>query len=119
MLWVAGVGGLVAGPHEEDAPNLNRKHWHLADALLRETDHSPKGADSAAQGAWRWGMGLWGGGGGGIPAVGSPQGALSQGSEVQGFSLWERNHTEWSVSVCCPGLKINPRLPVSLQNKRS
>ena len=49
-LWSAGVGGLGAGTHEEDTPNPNRELWQLAAALLMETEHSPKGADSVVQG---------------------------------------------------------------------
>ena len=60
-LWAAGVGGLRTGPHEEDAPNPNRERWHLAAALLMETEHSPEGADSAAHGGWGQGVGLCGG----------------------------------------------------------
>ena len=58
-LWAAGVGGLGAGTHE-DAPNPNRGLWQLAAALLMETEHSPKGADSAAQGGQGQAVGLWG-----------------------------------------------------------
>ena len=55
---VLGKGGAVgsrsgwprAGPHKEDAPNPNRELWQLAAALLMETEHSPKGADSVVQG---------------------------------------------------------------------
>ena len=50
VLWAAGVDGLGAGPHKEDAPNPNRELWELAAVLLMETEHSPEGADSVVQG---------------------------------------------------------------------
>ena len=60
MLGAAGVVGLGAGPHKEDAPNPNRELWHLAAGLLMETEHSPEGADSAAHGGQGQAVGLWG-----------------------------------------------------------
>ena len=37
---------------------------------------------------------------GGIPAASSLWGSLSQRSEVQDFSLWERNHTRSGLCLC-------------------
>ena len=116
MLWAAEVGGLGAGPHKEDAPSPNRELWQLAAALLMETEHSPEGADSVARGDSR---GVTVGEVGGIPAASSLWGSLCQGSEVQDFSLWEEPHSERCVSVCCPDLRINPWVPMFLQNKWS
>ena len=53
-LWAAGVEGLGAGPHEEDAPNPNRGLWQQI-----ETEHSPEGADSAARGRQGRAVGFW------------------------------------------------------------
>ena len=43
VLGAAGVVGLGAGPHKEDAPNPNRGLWQLAAALLMETEQQPRG----------------------------------------------------------------------------